>query len=79
MIPGIFLGYHLHSGGLWSGDQLVQDAEAYQKRIEGASIPVHRMKDIHLGTTLRFPVQDGSIKSLPEEAQEAQGQPEGKC
>ena len=27
--PGIFMGYELHSGGRWSGDGLVIDAEIY--------------------------------------------------
>ena len=24
-IPGVFIGYHVHAGGLWSGDYLVAD------------------------------------------------------
>ena len=65
MVPGIFIGYHLHAGGRWSGDYLVLDAEAYRKRMEGANIPIHRIKEIHLGDSMRFPVKDGTIESLP--------------
>ncbi len=77
MIPGIFVGYHFHSGSRWSGDYLVLDSEAYQTSIDGANLPVHRTREIHLGKTLRFPVKDGHIEFLPEEArgQTALGRP----
>ncbi len=70
MAPGVFIGYHLRAGGRWSGDYLVLDAEAYRKRMEGASVPTHRIKEIHFGDSMRFPVKDGAIESLPEEVRE---------
>ena len=30
-LPAIFIGYHLHAGGRWSGDYLVVDADNYRK------------------------------------------------
>ena len=71
MLPAIFVGYHLHSGGRWSGDYLVIDAAAYQKRLDGSRIPVHRVKELHYSGPAKFPVKDGTIESLPEEVAEA--------
>ena len=71
MLPAIFVGYHLHSGGRWSGDYLVIDATAYQKRLDGSRIPVHRVKELYYSSPAKFPVQDGTIESLPEEVSEA--------
>ncbi len=71
MLPVIFVGYHLHSGGRWSGDYLLVDAAAYQKRLDGSRIPVHRVKEIHYVGPATFPIKDGTIESLPEEAAEA--------
>ena len=69
-LQGIFLWYHLNSGGRWSGDYLVVDAAAYQNIFEGARIPVHRVKDTATLVPTKFPVKDGTIESLPEEVSE---------
>ncbi len=45
------------------------DAEAYRKRLKGDRVPFRCVKDDHLGDP--FPVKDGAIESLPEEAREA--------
>ena len=44
MLPGVFVGYHFHSGGKWSGDYLVVDATAYQKSYERNNAYTHRVK-----------------------------------
>ena len=44
MLQGVFVGYHFHSGGQWSGDYLVVDADAYRKSYERNSTYVHRVK-----------------------------------
>ncbi len=33
IIPGVFIGYHIHAGGLWSGDYLVADYSPIQERL----------------------------------------------
>ncbi len=71
MVPGIFIGYRPHAGDRWSGDYLVLDAEVYRKRVEGASVPIHRIKDMYLGDSMRFQMKYGAIESLPEEVREA--------
>ena len=38
--------------------------------MEGANTP-HRIKEIRLGDSMRFPARDGTVKSLPEEGREA--------
>ena len=30
-IPGLFVGYHIHAGGLWSGDYLVADYSPFRR------------------------------------------------
>ncbi len=43
---GIFVGSHLNSGGRWSGDYLVVDAERYCNRRENLPVPVYRVKEM---------------------------------
>ena len=56
--PGIFMGYHLHSGGKWSGDYLVVDAIVYAEHSEDFAAHVHRVKEIVVGDAIDFPVKD---------------------
>eukprot|EP00959_Pyramimonas_sp_CCMP1952_P462952 9484103-Pyramimonas_sp.AAC.1 len=42
---GFFMGYHLHSGGRWSGDYLVIDAATYAENPGGEHWHVHRVKN----------------------------------
>ena len=43
---GIFIGYHMHNGGIWSGDYLVVDAEAFTTTPSSRTAYVHRVKEI---------------------------------
>ena len=31
-IPGVFIGYHIHAGGLWSGDYYVAALAPFRKK-----------------------------------------------
>eukprot|EP00959_Pyramimonas_sp_CCMP1952_P264408 5529076-Pyramimonas_sp.AAC.1 len=56
---GLFMGYHLHSGGRWSGDDLVLDTATYAKNPDGDLRHVHRVKDIIIPDgKFTFPVKD---------------------
>jgi hypothetical protein len=57
---GIFMGYHLHSGGRWSGDYLVMDEEAYRSRDADNLVPVRRYKEVWPEEPTRFLVPDDS-------------------
>ena len=71
-LPGIFIGYHVHCGGKWSGDYLVLDVAAYKARTEGAIVPVHRIKEVIPAEPFSFPVREGTIESLASEQNESQ-------
>ena len=60
--PGIFIGYHMHNGGLWSGDYLVVDAEAFTSTPSSRTAYVHRVKEITHHGEVKFPVKDGTLK-----------------
>ena len=47
-ILGIFLGYHLHPGGVWGGDYLVADLAPFRDSCEVArsKVKVHRIKAV---------------------------------
>ena len=32
VLPGFFLGYALHAGGIWKGDMMVADIEELQRK-----------------------------------------------
>ena len=66
-VPGIFVGWHMHPGGIWSGDYLVADYVAIKNDIDigprmsgggphGAKI--HRTKEVELPATHLFPIHD---------------------
>ena len=68
VLPGLFLGYALHAGGIWKGDVLVADleeletmdaSEIYSKRLNAKEVifPKENGKFI-------FPIADGRIKTL---------------
>ena len=52
---GIFMGYHLHSGGKWSGDYLIMDEEAYFQAIDRRRVPVLRVREVVPAMSARFP------------------------
>ncbi|MDP7647001.1 MAG: hypothetical protein QGH82_02875, partial [Candidatus Woesearchaeota archaeon] len=48
MVPGIFAGYKFNHRGLWTGDYLVYDYEAYQNWTGSYNLPLHTTKEIYL-------------------------------
>ena len=59
-IRGIFIGYHVPAGGLWSGDYLVADLAPFRKDcdVTRSKVKVHRIKEVvknHTGKST-FPV-----------------------
>ena len=71
LTQGIFVGYHLHSGGKWSGDYRVLDVSMYRDRPEGCSVHVHRVKEIFAPGPAVFPIKEGKIVALPEDEEQA--------
>ena len=72
MLKGIFVGYKLNPGGVWSGEYLVFDKEAFEATREGKWVKEHTTKEIYKpgesaddARQLAFPVQDGRWKQLP--------------
>ena len=47
-IQGIFLGYHIQPGGLWSGDYIVADYEPFKKDCDvlESRVKIHRIKEV---------------------------------
>ena len=47
-MQGVFIGYHTHAGGLWSGDYLVADYAPFEKQcdVTRAKVKVHRIKGV---------------------------------
>ena len=64
------MGYHVHSGGKWSGDHLVVDAEMYAAHAEEFSAHVHHVKEVVFVENFNFPVHGGTIVALPTHQQE---------
>lgn len=62
-MQGIFMGYHLHAGGKWSGEYLVVDVNAFTTAASSADIYVHRVKEVVPKTPICFPVKEGTIKA----------------
>ncbi len=68
IIPGAFIGYHVHAGGLWSGDYLVADLAPSRKDcdVRRSKVKIHRIKEAatnQLGTYV-FPVARWRRKRL---------------
>ena len=61
MTQGIFVGYHLHSGGKWSGDYKVLDVNMYRDRPEHCAVHVHRIKEIHAAGPAEFPIKGAKL------------------
>ena len=59
---GIFMGWHAHSGGKWSGDYLVMDVERYVNSESVYDIAVHRVKEIQEPKKITFPIKTGAIR-----------------
>ena len=47
-IPGVFIGYHIHAGGLWSGDYLVADFAPFRQDCDviKSKVKIHRIKEV---------------------------------
>ena len=65
-LPGIFLGYALHAGGLWKGDILIADIEELVQT-DASEIHARRLNAKEVltpmkGDNLIFPVADGTVK-----------------
>jgi hypothetical protein len=62
-LPGLFVGYHLHAGGSWSGDYLVVDLEELGEAEAARDVHIKRIKelDIPLGKW-SFPLADGTAQ-----------------
>ena len=65
-LPGLFLGYALHAGGIWKGDVLIADieeletmdaSEIYSKRLNAKEVIFPRQGEFI------FPIEDGRIKT----------------
>ena len=68
VLPGLFLGYALHAGGIWKGDVLVADleeletmdaSEIYSKRLNAKDLILPKEEGEFI-----FPIADGRIKTL---------------
>jgi hypothetical protein len=47
-IPGVFLGYHVHAGGLWSGDYYVVALSPFRASCDEvkSKVKIHRIKEV---------------------------------
>ena len=59
---GIFVGYHIHSGGRWSHDYLVIDAGSYSSHPDKLHVHVHRIREIIPTLPPQFPVANGTVR-----------------
>ena len=60
---GIFMGYHVASGGKFVGDYLVKDVEAFETMEYSRYIAVHRVKDVLTPTKIESPVKNGTVSA----------------
>ena len=44
-LPGLFLGYHQHPGGMYSGDMFLVDWEDLAKAERASDVPIRRIKE----------------------------------
>ena len=68
ILPGLFLGYALHAGGIWKGDALIADleelettdeSEIHSKRLNAKEVIFPKEKGEFI-----FPIEDGRIRTL---------------
>ena len=47
-LQGVFIGYHIHPGGVWSGDYLVAEFAPFRKNydVERSKVKIHRIKEV---------------------------------
>ena len=65
------MGYHLHSGGRWSGDYLVLDADKLNHAEDYRGCAPVRVKDIVVPSIVTFPVATGQIRQPDDGTQDA--------
>ena len=67
-LPGIFMGYHIHPGGLWSGDYLVAELQPFRRNhdVPRSKVKVHRTKEVvpNLSGKFIYPVAKWRRKAL---------------
>ena len=66
VLPGIFLGYALHAGGIWEGDIVVADIEELE-HMDASELHARRLNAKEVLTPQRsgkfiFPIADGTVK-----------------
>ena len=66
VLPGFFLGYALHVGGIWKGDIMVADIEELEE-MDASVLHARRLNAKEVLTpqrsgNLTFPVADGTVK-----------------
>ena len=68
----MFVGYKLNPGGVWSGEYLVFDKEAFEATRQGKWVKEHTTREIYKSGEsaddagqIAFPVQEGRWKQLP--------------
>ena len=66
MHKGLFLGYDLRPGGVWSGDYYVVDAETLHNADSVHRVEALRVKDLVVPEYFVFPLVTGTIKQ-PED------------
>ena len=67
VLPGLFPGYALYTGGIWKGDVLIADleeletmdaSEIYSKRLDAKEVIIPKQGEFI------FPIEDGRIKTF---------------
>ena len=60
--PAVFLGYHVHAGGKWSGDYLLVDFTSLTNSRTPAEVPIRRVSEILFNPSkVIFPLADGRL------------------
>jgi hypothetical protein len=55
-LPGVFIGYHIHPGGLWSNDYLVAELSSFRGNynVAWSKVKVHRVREVVTNHTGKF-------------------------
>jgi hypothetical protein len=61
-MQGVFIGYHTHAGGLWSGDYIVAEYAPFMKDCDAtrAKVKVHHIREVvrNMSGQFVFPVAE---------------------
>ena len=66
-VEGLFMGYHLHAGGKWSGDYYVISRTSYEEKDAERDIYLKRVKEVFPSAPLKFPIKDGTLRRPHQE------------